>query len=193
MRARVERRVNRFIGAGASPGSLLDIGCGTAAYSNAFARRGFTVTGIDFSAGMVAAATRLARREGSGVAFLQADFNEGLPFPDASFDHAVGVLAFDHAREPASLAAEIRRILAPGGRLYLVALTRDMNTRRGRGGGFARRARRLARRLTQRASRASVHTFDVSELRGLFATARFEVIEERAEVPGQVDLILRAA
>jgi SAM-dependent methyltransferase/uncharacterized protein YbaR (Trm112 family) len=42
-----------------------------------------------------------------------------LPFADGAFDAVVTLHTFEHLRAPAAAAAEIRRILRPGGRLLL--------------------------------------------------------------------------
>lgn len=60
--------------------SVLDLGCGTGAYTWAFTQSGISVTGIDFSQKMVS----LARRR--GLDCRTGDVFSGLEFPDASFD-----------------------------------------------------------------------------------------------------------
>lgn len=42
-----------------------------------------------------------------------------LPFRDAAFDSVVCLNAFEHYREPTIVASEIRRVLRPGGRLFI--------------------------------------------------------------------------
>jgi len=46
-----------------------------------------------------------------------ADVEKGLPYPDASFDIAVCEQVMEHLHDPAKAAAEIARILKPGGLL----------------------------------------------------------------------------
>lgn len=141
---------------------------------------------------MVAAATANAGRQHCDIRFIHADFNAGLPFPDASFDAAACILAFDHARRPAALAAELHRVLAPGAYVLLVTLTKARRPGRpARRRGVIRFARRLRKQLARRMSRASVRTYEIAELRGLFGMAGFDILDERTEVSGQVDLILR--
>jgi SAM-dependent methyltransferase len=52
-----------------------------------------------------------------GVADVVSD--EFLPFPDASFDLAMCIQAFDYVPDPRRAVAEIRRVLRPGGSLVL--------------------------------------------------------------------------
>jgi ubiquinone/menaquinone biosynthesis C-methylase UbiE len=53
--------------------SLLDIGCGTGRHSIELARRGYQVTGIDISSGMLAQAKKSAAIAGVTVEWLKAD------------------------------------------------------------------------------------------------------------------------
>ena len=56
------------------PGSsVLDVGCGTGRHSVELARRGYQVTGIDFSAGMLAVARQKAEQVGVHVDWIEAD------------------------------------------------------------------------------------------------------------------------
>jgi ubiquinone/menaquinone biosynthesis C-methylase UbiE len=50
---------------------------------------------------------------------------ESLPFGDESFDTAVSTLVFCTVDDPDAAAAELRRVLAPGGRLLLLEHVRD--------------------------------------------------------------------
>lgn len=56
------------------PGSsVLDLGCGTGRHSVELAKRGFKVTGVDYSSGMLAVAEKKSRVENVKVTFVQAD------------------------------------------------------------------------------------------------------------------------
>ncbi len=59
---------------------VLDIGCGTGAFTYALTKEGMQATGTDISGAMM----DKARRE--GLTCVKADINEGLPFEDNSFD-----------------------------------------------------------------------------------------------------------
>jgi ubiquinone/menaquinone biosynthesis C-methylase UbiE len=104
--------------------SVLDVGCGTGTLAIAAARRvGETgaVTGVDPSAELLARARKKARRAGVSV-MLETAGGESLPFPDASFDVVLSSLVFHHLPHAAlrSSALEARRVLKPGGRLFVV-------------------------------------------------------------------------
>ena len=56
------------------PGShILDVGCGTGRHSVEFARRGYQVTGLDFSSGMLKEAQKAADAIGVKVEWIHAD------------------------------------------------------------------------------------------------------------------------
>ncbi|MDM4722298.1 methyltransferase domain-containing protein [Micromonospora sp. WMMA1363] len=84
------------------------------------------VTGIDLSTANVAAATDAAGRAGLAdrIRFRLGDA-ERLPVPDGAFDVAVCECAFCVFPDKASAAAELARILRPGGRLGITDVTVD--------------------------------------------------------------------
>jgi SAM-dependent methyltransferase len=104
--------------AGAPGRELLDIGGGTGNYAQALAAEGWQPLVADRSPQM------LAHAEAKGLATIRADAAE-LPFPDESFDAATLVAMIHHVDEPARALAEARRVLRPGGRLALMAFTRE--------------------------------------------------------------------
>lgn len=94
---------------------VLDCGCGAGELSNEIAARGAAVTGFDLSAESVRLMRERATRAGTPVPDGAVAVMERLPFPDGSFDLVVGKSILHHvAIAPA--VAEVRRVLAPGGR-----------------------------------------------------------------------------
>lgn len=108
----------RFTGllpAGERP-RLLDLGCGPGRDTLYFGQQGYPVVGADLSAGMLAEA---ARRVPQGR-FVQADMRS-LPFTAHSFGGIWASASLLHLPRPdAAIAlAEMVRVLAPGGALFL--------------------------------------------------------------------------
>jgi SAM-dependent methyltransferase len=96
---------------------LLDIGCGNGALLCALAPLLGHGVGVDVSARMVEIATRKSTGE-AGLAYCRIE-GPHLPFPDGSFDVVVSMLSWRYLDwDP--IAAEIRRVLRPGGRLLIV-------------------------------------------------------------------------
>jgi ubiquinone/menaquinone biosynthesis C-methylase UbiE len=107
---------------------LLDVGCGTGAASRTAAEMGASVIGVDLSPKMVKEAMTLAGTT-ENLAFVVADV-EHLPFPDGRFTAVLCSNAFHHYPDPAGAAAEMSRVLAPGGRLALGDATSDLRSAR---------------------------------------------------------------
>lgn len=92
----------------------LDAGTGPGYVAAACAVRGADVVGIDVAAEMVA----LARKLRPEIEFRRGDA-ERLPFADGSFDAVLANFLILHVGRPEQVAAELTRVLKPGGRLAL--------------------------------------------------------------------------
>ncbi|MGO4209864.1 class I SAM-dependent methyltransferase [Terriglobus sp. 2YAB30_2] len=104
--------------------AVLDIGCGTGTLAIAAKRQvgpNGRVDGIDASSEMIRRASRKASKAGADVAF-QTALVESLPFCDGTFDVVLSTLMLHHL--PGVLrsqcAAQVRRVLKPGGRLLAI-------------------------------------------------------------------------
>ena len=99
--------------------SVLDCGCGPGTITRDIAKQVSPgkVTGVDFNADQVAAATREAKSQG----IANVEFRQGsayaLPFADDSFDAVFSHALLEHLKEPVKAAIEFRRVLKPGGML----------------------------------------------------------------------------
>jgi ubiquinone/menaquinone biosynthesis C-methylase UbiE len=99
---------------------VLDVACGPGNFSRDFAPLvgAGLVVGLDASETMLAVAVR--ETESDNVAYLRGDACE-LPFRDASFDAVCCFAALYLIEEPMRAVDEIVRVLAPGGRVALLA------------------------------------------------------------------------
>lgn len=106
-----------------APGArVLEIGFGPGVVLGALARRRdiALVAGIDPSELMLGQARRRCRHAAKdGRLDLRLGVAESLPWPDGSFDHALAVNTFHLWSDPPAGLAELRRVLADGGRLVL--------------------------------------------------------------------------
>ena len=101
--------------AGVAAGTrVLDLATGPGYTAGRAAERGATVVGVDVAASMVAT----ARERHPTLRFERASVTE-LPFPDQSFDSAVGNFLVLHLGAPERAAGEAARVLVPGGRVAL--------------------------------------------------------------------------
>lgn len=115
---------------GLAPGAtVLDVGCGTGRHAIELARRGYAVTGLDLSAGMLAEARKQAAAAGVRVAFVHAD---ATAFElDKQFDAAIclcegacGLLGTqdDPLAQPLAILRNLARALRPGAKCLLTVL-----------------------------------------------------------------------
>lgn len=113
-----------------TPGArALDLCCGTGDLAFALARRGAVVTGLDFSAQMLAvAAARQKKLAGAGVApkFIQGDAQQ-LPFPDNTFDLVTIGYGLRNLASWERGLEEMRRVARPGARLVVLDFGKPAN------------------------------------------------------------------
>lgn len=91
---------------------VLDLGCGTGKLGAA-APGGVEVHGVDHDEGAV--------RQAQAHELAQVvDLEHGtLPFPDGHFAAAIAKDVLEHVERPSHILGELRRVLAPGGRLLV--------------------------------------------------------------------------
>ncbi len=98
---------------------VLDACCGTGDLALADARAGGRVTGVDFSAEMLARAERKAPE----FDWVQADA-AALPFPAGSFEAVTVGFGIRNLADLEAGLRELARVLLPGGRLGCLEITR---------------------------------------------------------------------
>jgi ubiquinone/menaquinone biosynthesis C-methylase UbiE len=115
---------------------VLEIGCGTGnlTITAKRAQPAAEVIGCDPDPRILAVAKRKANRL-TGIHFEQG-YAERLPYADGEFDRVLSSMMLHHINDDAkpAAAAEIFRVLRPGGRLHLVDISGDKT----RGGVLAR-------------------------------------------------------
>lgn len=99
-------------------GRLVEFGCGTGFYTEVLARKADTLLATDISPGMLELARQ--RVQAPNVTF-QVEDCQHTSLPDGAFDAAFISLVI-HFTEPGRTAAEMRRILRPGGILIIANL-----------------------------------------------------------------------
>lgn len=94
-------------------GRLLDIGCATGVFLDIAKKRGWDVRGVELSAWAGGYA-----REKFGLNVFTGDLADAA-FPDASFDVVTAWDVFEHLADPVAFLKEVRRVLKPGGTLFI--------------------------------------------------------------------------
>ena len=109
--------------AGIRPGEdVLDVACGTGNATIRAALAGGMVTGLDLTPELFEAARRRAAEAGAEVRWIEGDA-EALPFDEESFDVVTSTFGVMFAPRHQVAAAEMTRVLRPGGRIGLAAWT----------------------------------------------------------------------
>jgi 2-polyprenyl-3-methyl-5-hydroxy-6-metoxy-1,4-benzoquinol methylase len=102
-----------------APGArVLDVACGTGNTAIPLARNGCIVTGVDIAPNLILQARERAAAEGVTITFDEGDA-EQLPYADASFDAVTTMFGAMFAPRPEIVAAELARVLKPGGLLAM--------------------------------------------------------------------------
>jgi ubiquinone/menaquinone biosynthesis C-methylase UbiE len=128
---------------------VLEIGCGTGNLTIRVKRAhpAVDVTGSDPDARALDRAQRKARRL-DGIGFEQG-YAQRLPYADGEFDRVLSSMMLHHVGDDAKTvaAAEVFRVLRPGGRLHLVDIGGDMTADGGVVGRLIRRSPHAAGNL----------------------------------------------
>ena len=171
-----EVRIARlFLGLGHGD-RVLDVACGPGNFSRAFARAAGDdglVVGIDASATMLARGAEDTRKSGlENLALIRGDAT-ALPFTDSSFDCACCFAALHLFADPLDALDEMRRVLAPGGRIAIMTSIRRPVT--------ARPMKPVVERLS------GMRVFEPDEITEALAERGFEGVRRR--VSGLVQFV----
>jgi SAM-dependent methyltransferase len=101
-----------------TPLSVLDVACGTGTVSRLLRMRGYSVAGVDLSAGMIAIAKQKSDEERLGIEYHCQDAAE-MDFEERRFDAAISLFdSLNYILDPDRLRAAFARVqahLVPGG------------------------------------------------------------------------------
>lgn len=101
------------------PGArILDVACGAGQTAIPMARAGAKVTGVDIATNLIEQARARVQAENLDARFEEGDA-EMLPYPDGSFDIVLSLIGAMFAPRPELVAAELKRVCRPGGRIVM--------------------------------------------------------------------------
>jgi 2-polyprenyl-6-hydroxyphenyl methylase/3-demethylubiquinone-9 3-methyltransferase len=107
---------------GATPVSVLDVGCGAGFLSNYLAAVGHRVAGLDAAAESLIVAAHHDRTRSVEYRFGDA---LALPFVDASFEVVCAMDFLEHVDDPERVIAEASRVLVDGGLFFFHTFNRN--------------------------------------------------------------------
>ncbi|MBX3066030.1 MAG: methyltransferase domain-containing protein [Anaerolineae bacterium] len=102
-----------------SPAKVLDVACGAGQTAIPLARAGNEVVGIDIADNLIEAATEKAQADGLNNVRFEVGDAEDLPYNDGSFDVVFSLIGAMFAPQPHLVAAELARVVRPGGRIIM--------------------------------------------------------------------------
>lgn len=104
---------------------VLDIGCGGGILAEALARRGAKVTGIDMGVAPLAVARLHLLESGLAVEYEQAAAETFAEQHAGEFDVVTCLEMLEHVPDPSAVVAACRRLLRPGGDLFVSTINRN--------------------------------------------------------------------
>jgi ubiquinone/menaquinone biosynthesis C-methylase UbiE len=105
---------------------VLDVACGAGNAAIPAAKTGAEVTGLDLTPRLLEVGNQNADEAGVEIEWVEGDA-EQLPFEDGSCDAVMSVFGCMFAPDHKAAAAEIARVMKPGGRMAICAWTPDGN------------------------------------------------------------------
>ncbi len=112
---------------------VLDLGCGTGRHLVYMAQAGFQVFGLDRAPSGLRLTREWLAKEDLPANLLLADIHQNLPFDENAFDALLSTQVIHHARlaEVEFTAAEIGRMVRPGGLVFISVPTRQAKQEEG--------------------------------------------------------------
>lgn len=104
---------------------VIDVGCGGGILSEAMARAGAVVTGIDMSPPALAVAARHAQDQDLTVSYQRYSAEEMAHERPGEFDLVVCMELLEHVPDPASLVRACAALVRPGGDVFFSTVNRN--------------------------------------------------------------------
>ncbi len=108
--------------AGDAPGRVLDWGCGFGQMTALLRARGLDAEAFDFRPEEPESGPRPLAKYPEITAYIEARDPVGLPYEDDRFDAVLSCGVLEHVGDPDGSLEQIKRVLVPGGTLYVYKL-----------------------------------------------------------------------
>lgn len=103
---------------------VLDVGCGGGILSEALAKCGAHVTGIDLSKDSIEAAKIHATQQGLDIDYRYENIEETASKHAGEFDAITCMEMLEHVPEPGKIIAACSKLLKPGGHVFISTINR---------------------------------------------------------------------
>lgn len=103
---------------------VLDVGCGGGILSEALAKSGAQVTGIDLSEASIEAARKHAQEQGLSIDYRVTSAEEIAESQASSYDVVTCMEMLEHVPEPEKIVAACAKALKPGGQAFFSSINR---------------------------------------------------------------------
>ncbi|RLA19569.1 MAG: bifunctional 3-demethylubiquinol 3-O-methyltransferase/2-polyprenyl-6-hydroxyphenol methylase [Gammaproteobacteria bacterium] len=104
---------------------VLDVGCGGGILSEALAKQGAQVTGIDMGQKLIDIAELHSLESGVDVTYKKVSVEEFAEQNPASFDCVTCMEMLEHVPDPASIIDACAKLVKPGGMIFFSTLNRN--------------------------------------------------------------------
>jgi 2-polyprenyl-6-hydroxyphenyl methylase/3-demethylubiquinone-9 3-methyltransferase len=107
---------------------VLDIGCGGGLLTEALARAGSEVVGIDLASAGLAAARTHAEKESLEIDYLEEDAETHAARAPGAYDVVTCMELLEHVPEPAAVVAASALAVKPGGSVFFSTISRNLKS-----------------------------------------------------------------
>ncbi len=107
---------------------VLDVGCGGGLLSEAMARRGAHVLGIDLARAGLEVAASHAREQGIEVEYLRRSAEQLAAERSGTFEIVTCLEMLEHVPDPARVVAACARAVQPGGTVFFSTINRNLKS-----------------------------------------------------------------